>query len=108
MFMGDKIEGSTQALVVARERSTRAVFSSAVPRKSTCEGICGRRMAWLRESGLDFVDMIVNSDNKRAPTSLIESWSNLLSTKGGWRMVVENSLAAVSKRHGGESDSIRA
>ena len=35
-------------------------------------------MAWLRESGLDFVDMIVNSDNKRAPTSLIESWSNLL------------------------------
>ena len=68
--------GGKHSGACSREREVDE--SCVVSRKSTCEGICRRRIAWLRESGLDFVDMIVNSDNKRAPTSLIESWSNLL------------------------------
>ena len=37
MFMGDEEEGSTLALSVERERTTTAVFSAVVPRRSTSE-----------------------------------------------------------------------
>ena len=47
---------------------------------------------WLREIGLEFVDIIVKSDNEPALTSLIESWSNLRAIKGG--MIVENTAVA--------------
>ena len=39
--------------------------STVVPRKSTEEWICRRLMAWLCEIGLEFVDIIVKSDNER-------------------------------------------
>ena len=35
MFMGDEKEGKTLAFVVARERETRDVLSTVVPRKTT-------------------------------------------------------------------------
>ena len=47
MFMGDEKEGKTLAFLVARERETRAVLSTVVPRKTTGEWICRRLMAWL-------------------------------------------------------------
>ena len=34
MFMGDEKEGKTLAFLVARERETRAVLSTVVPRKT--------------------------------------------------------------------------
>ena len=58
MFMGDEKEGKTLAFLVARERETRAVLSTVVPRKTTGEWICRRLMAWLREIGLESVDII--------------------------------------------------
>ena len=42
---------------------TRAVLSTVVPRKTTGEWICRRLMAWLREIGLESVDIIVESNN---------------------------------------------
>ena len=42
MFMGDEKEGKTLAFLVARERETRAVLSTVVPRKTTGEWICRR------------------------------------------------------------------
>ena len=62
--------GKTLACLVAREKETKAAFSTVVLRKST-------GMAWLREIGLEFVDMIVRWDSEPALTSFIESWSNL-------------------------------
>ena len=44
MFMGDEKEGKTLAFLVARERETRAVLSTVVPRKTTGEWICRRLM----------------------------------------------------------------
>ena len=46
MFMGDEKEGKTLAFLVARDRKTRAVLSTGVPRKTTGEWICRRLMAW--------------------------------------------------------------
>ena len=70
MFMGDGVERKTYAFLV-----TKAVFSTAVPRKSAGEWICRRLLAWLREIGFEFVDIVVKSDNEAALTSLIETWS---------------------------------
>ena len=36
-----------------------------------------RLMAWHREIGLEFVDIIVKADNEPALTSLVDSWSTL-------------------------------
>ena len=40
------------------------MLSTVVPRRSTGEWICRRLMAWLREIGLELVDIIVKSDNE--------------------------------------------
>ena len=45
--------------------------------KSTGDWRCRRQMARLREIGLEFLDIIVKSDNEPALTSLIESWNTL-------------------------------
>ena len=77
MFMGDEMEGNTLAFLVGRERATRAVPSTVVPRRSTGEWICRRLLAWLREIG----EFVVKSDNELALTSVIESWSTLSAMK---------------------------
>ena len=55
--------------------------------------------ACLREIGLEFVDIIVMSDNEPALRSLIGSWSTM-SNKEWMRMIIENSLVGSSKRNG--------
>ena len=77
--------GKTLALLVAREKETKAVFSTVVLRKSTGESICRRLMAWLREIGLEFVDIFVTSDNEPALMNFIKSGSNLPGMNGGSR-----------------------
>ena len=106
MFMGDEKEGKTLAFLVARERATRTVLSTVVPTNSTGQRICRRLLAWLREIGLEFVDIIVKSDNEPALTSLIKSWSTLRATKSGSRMIIENSPEQQRDRR--ESHSVGA
>ena len=86
--------------LVARERGTRAVLSTVVPRKSTGEWICRRPMAWLREIGLELVDITVKSDSEPASTSLIVSWSTLRGMKRGLRIVSESGPVGSSKSNG--------
>ena len=97
MFTGDEKEGKTLAFLVAREREMRAVLSTVVPRKTTGEWICRRLIAWLREIGLESVDIIVKSDNEPALTSLIASWSTMRAMTSGSRMIIENSPLAVRR-----------
>ena len=98
--MEDEKEGKTLVFLVARERETRAVLSTVVPRKTMGEWICRRLMAWLREIGLESVDIIVKSDNEPALTSLIASWSTMRAMMSGSRMIVENSPVGSSKSNG--------
>ena len=69
-------EGSTLALLVARERVMKAVFSTLEPGTSTGETVCGRPMAWHRGIGVAVGDTNVKSDEPVLPT-LMESLSNL-------------------------------
>ena len=87
-------------LLVARERETRAVLSTVVPKKTTEEWICRRLIAWLREIGLESVDIIVKSDNEPALTSLIASWSTMRAMTSGTRMIIDNSSVGSSKSNG--------
>ena len=58
------------------------------------------RMAWLREIGLESVDIIVKSDNEPALTSLIALWSTMRAMTSGSRMIIENSPVGSSKSNG--------
>ena len=48
-------------------------------------------MAVLRDIGSEFVDIIVESDNEPALTSLTERWSTLRAMKSGSGMTIQNS-----------------
>ena len=100
MFMGGEKKGKTLAFLVARERETRAVLNTVVPRKTTGDWICRRLMAWRREIGLESVDIIVKSDNEPALTSWIASWSAMRAMTRGSRMIIENSPVGSSKSNG--------
>ena len=52
--MSDEKEWKTLAFLVARERATRAVLSTVVPRKSTGDWMRRRLIAWLRQIVLEF------------------------------------------------------
>ena len=94
MFMGEEKEGSTLVLLVARERMTNAVFSTVVPRRLTGERICGKTYGVASRDQAGVRDIIVNSDNEPAVTSLVEPWSNLraMCVRGFWltRTVLRN------------------
>ena len=100
MFMGDEEERNTLTFWVAGERATRAVLSTVVPKRSTGDWTCRRLMTWLREIGLEFVDIIVKSDNEPVLTTLIESRSTLRAMKSGSRMIIETSPVGSSKGNG--------
>ena len=78
----------------------KAVISTVVPRRSTGEWICGRLLAWLREIGFKFVDIVVKSDNEAALTSLVETRSMMEAMRGGLTIIVENSVVERSKSNG--------
>ena len=50
--------------------------------------------------GLEFVEIVVESDNEPALTSLIESWSMMRAMRGGMRIIAENSPVGMSKSSG--------
>ena len=62
-------------------------------------------MAWHREIGLEFVDIIVESDSEPVLTSLMEPWSNLRAKQGGPRLTVDKSPVGSSKSHGDVHES---
>ena len=88
MFMDDEKVGKTRALLVARERETRAVLSTVCPRMSTLwpHHDVGQR------ASIDEFDL-EDSESKKSCS----------------RMIIENSLVGSSQsKRGRESDSICA
>ena len=97
MFMGDERE-EVMLTFLRTMKERRELCSTLVPRQSTGEWAC--RRLWLREIGLEFVDLIVNPDNEPALTGMIESWSKWRAMNGGSRMIIENSPVGSSKSIG--------
>ena len=85
MFTGDEKERKRLSFVLARESDESCAQQEGS--KEVGDWTCRRLMAWRREIGLEFVDIIVKSDNEPALTSLIESQSTLRAMKCGSRMI---------------------
>ena len=72
-FMGDEGDaGNTIPMLVAKVRDNKMVLATAVPRKSTGEFVVDRVMAFLREVGIDKLDIIAKSDQEPAIMSVVE------------------------------------
>ena len=98
MFMGDEKEGENRGMFGGQRKGDEScalhVGSEEV------DGRMDMLKAWLREIRLEFVDIIVKSDNEPARTSLIESWGTLRAMKSGSRMIIETVQWAVRRATG--------
>ena len=108
MFMGEEGGGKTIAILVGRQRVTKAVMATVVPRKSSGSWAARRLMAWLREVGHAQGDIIVKSDNEPALVALVEAWARLRAAEGGGRMVIEHSPVHSSQSNGVVERGIQA
>ena len=77
MFMGEEGGKGTIAMLVARERGSRAVMCCVAPRKSSGEFLARRIMAFMREVGCELEAMTMKSDNEPALLAVIEGVQRL-------------------------------
>jgi hypothetical protein len=90
-FMGEEDEpGKTITMLVVRERKSRMTLSTAVPSKSTGQFIVDRVMAFMKELGIENLDVIAKSDQEPAIKHLIEEVGKIKAQFGG-RWILENS-----------------
>ena len=100
MFMGDEGSEKTLAMLVVKERMTKAVMACVAPRKSSGQWLVGRVMAFLREVGCEVEKMTMKTDNEPALVKVVEEVGRLRAAKGGRGMVVEHSPVHSSKSNG--------
>ena len=100
MFRGEETGGKTLTIVVARERSSKAVMASVAPKKSSGEFIARRVVAFMKELGCDKGQVTVKSDNEPAIQAVVEKFGSVRAAGGGGRMVVESSPVGSSKSNG--------
>jgi hypothetical protein len=69
-FMGEEDEpGKTVTLLVVREKKSRMTLSTAVPTKSTGKFVIDRVIAFMKELGIENLDIIAKSD-QNPPASI--------------------------------------
>ena len=73
MFMGEEDGGGTLAMLVVRERDSKATMATIVPRKGVDNWVPKRLGAWMREIGLEYQEVVVKSDNEPALVALIDA-----------------------------------
>ena len=88
------------AMLVIRERDSKATLATIVPRKGV-DGWAPKRIgAWMKEIGLEFQEVIVKSDNEPALVALIDAWARYRAARGGGKLMVEHSPVGSSKSSG--------
>ena len=100
MFMGEEKSEKTLAMLVAKERSTKAVMCCVAPRKSSGEWLGKRIMAFMREFGCELEAVTMKTDNEPALVAVADQVGRLRAAKGGKGMVVEHSPVHSSKSNG--------
>ena len=100
MFMGEEKSEKTLVILVAKERTTKAVMGCVVPRKSEGEWLAKRVMAFMREFGCELEQVTMKTDNEPALVAVAENVGRLRAAKGGVGMVVEHSPVHSSKSNG--------
>ena len=90
-FMGEEEEpGQCITMLVVRERQSRMTLATAVPSKSTGQFVVDRVMAFMKEIGIENLDVIAKSDQEPAIKCLIDEVGRAKAAFGG-RWIVEHS-----------------
>ena len=73
MFMGPENQpGKTLTILVVKERRTKMVMATAVPSKSTGRLVVERVGAFIKELGIDHLDIVAKSDQEPSIKKLVE------------------------------------
>ena len=99
-FLGDEDGSKSMTVLMAIERATRMKMCTPVPSKSTGEFVARRILAFMKETGCKYGDMVVKSDQEKAIVAILEKVGKLRSAEGGGRMIFENSPVADSQGNG--------
>ena len=85
MFMGEESGGGTMAVLVVKERQTKALMASVVPTKSSGEFVAKRVVAFMRDFGVDKVEATMRTDNEPALVAVAEDVARYRAAGGGRR-----------------------
>ena len=99
-FPGDEFGEKGLTILVARERLTKMMMGTVVPRKSTGQFIARRVCAFLREVGVDKGDITVKTDQEPALLAAVDEIARHRAAGGGGRTVQEQSPVYDSKGNG--------
>ncbi len=84
-------------MLVARERTTKAVMFCVAPRKSSGEWLSKRVMAFIKEFGCELEAVTMKTDNEPALVAVADQVGRLRAAKCGKGVVVEHSPVHSSK-----------
>ena len=99
MFMGEEVGGKTLAMLVAREKRTKALICSVVPRMTTGQFIAKRVVAFMSQCGCEMSQIIMKSDNEAALVAIVDEVARVKAARGA-SALIENSPAYSSKSNG--------
>jgi hypothetical protein len=100
-FLGREGEPhQTLSVLVVREGLTKMTMSSAVPSKSTGTFIAKRVVSFMREIGLEHVDVIAKSDQEPAINALLLEVGRVRAANSSGRYIVEQSPVGSSQSNG--------
>ena len=108
-FIGKEREpGKTATVLVTRERKTKMTLATLVPSKSTGTFVANRLMAFLKEIGLEFGDLVVKTDQEAAMGAIVENLRKNRAAAGGGAFIVEQSPVGASQSNGVVERGIQA
>ena len=100
-FLGKEGEpGKLLPVLAAKERVTGMMMAAAVPTKTTGKYITMRTMAFLKEIGCEFGDIIAKSDQEPAVMAVVKDVGRMRAAEGGGKYVVENNPVGASASNG--------
>ena len=100
-FLGREGEpGNTIAVLAVKERLSGMLMAASAPRKTTGKYISKRVMAFMKEIGCEFGDLVVKSDQEEALVPIISDVGKLRAANGGGKFIIENSPVGASQSNG--------
>ena len=97
-FLGDEGGGKLVTVLMAIDRKSRMKMCTAVPTKSTGVFVARRILAFVREVGNKYGDIIAKSDQEHAIMAILEKVGQLRAA--GEKTVPENSAKGDSQGNG--------
>ena len=100
-FLGREGEPhKTITILVAKDRATKMLMATSLPSKTTGTFTAKRVMAFIKECGSEFGDMVHKADQEEVLDKILKDVGRLRAAGGGGRFVPENSPVGASQSNG--------